>query len=58
VTGFVVERRDSNAMATRILELVRDPELRRRMGEAGRQVCKEKFELRTNVGRVIEMYGL
>jgi glycosyltransferase involved in cell wall biosynthesis len=58
VTGFVVERRDSAAMAARILELVRDPELRRRMGDAGRRVCHEKFELRINVGRVIEMYGL
>ena len=58
VTGFVVERRDAAAMAARILELLRDPKLRRRMGEAGRAVCREKFELRSNVARVIEMYGL
>lgn len=58
VTGFVVPRRDSAAMAARILELVRDPELRRRMGEAGRAVCREKFELSTNVGQVVKLYGL
>ena len=45
-------------MAARILELVRDLELRRRMGEAGRAVCREKFELSTNVAQVIKLYGL
>jgi len=58
VTGFVVEKRDTSAMASRILELVRDEALRRRMGEAGRQRVREKFLLRTNVAQVISMYGL
>jgi glycosyltransferase involved in cell wall biosynthesis len=56
VTGFVVERRDSRAMAERILQLVRDPELRRRMGEAGRRVCHEKFDLKKNVAQLIQLY--
>jgi len=58
VTGFVVDKRDSSAMARRILELVRDPDLRKRMGEAGREVCREKFNLKKNVGQLIGIYGL
>ena len=57
VTGFVVERRDVNAMADRILKLLRDPELRRRMGEAGREVCREKFNLKKNVAQLVAIYG-
>jgi glycosyltransferase involved in cell wall biosynthesis len=58
VTGFVVERRDSAAMAARILDLVRDADLRRRMGEAGRRVCEEKFNLKKNIGQLIGLYGI
>jgi L-malate glycosyltransferase len=55
-TGFLVPRRDTAAMAARILELVRDPELRRRMGDAGRDVCRYRFNLRENVEQLIQMY--
>ena len=58
VTGFVVERRDTGAMSARILELLRDPALRRRMGQAGLEVCREKFELKKNVAQLLEIYGL
>ena len=58
VTGFVVEKRDCSAMAHRILELVRDPELRKRMGEAGREVCRKKFNLKRNVGQLVGIYGI
>lgn len=37
VTGFVVPRRDPGAMATRLAELASDPDLRQRMGAAGRE---------------------
>jgi glycosyltransferase involved in cell wall biosynthesis len=57
-TGFLVERRDTAAMAARILELLRDPDLRRRMGEAGRRVAAEKFNHQSNVAQLIQLYGL
>jgi glycosyltransferase involved in cell wall biosynthesis len=57
-TGFLVERRDTAAMAGRILDLLRDPDLRRRMGEAGRRVVAEKFTHKTNVRQLIQLYGL
>jgi len=57
-SGFLVERRDTGAMAARILDLLRDPNLRRSMGEAGRRVAIEKFNHKTNVAQLISLYGL
>ena len=58
VTGFVVDRRDSAAMAARILDLLRDQDLRGRMGEAGRATVCEKFNLKHNVAQLIELYNI
>ena len=57
-TGYLVDRRDTSAMACRILELLRDPDLRRRMGEAGRQRAVEKFNHKTNVAQLVKLYGI
>ena len=43
VTGFLVDEGDVDAMADRIAELVKDVELRRRLGTAGREVVKDRF---------------
>ncbi|MGH9719940.1 MAG: glycosyltransferase family 4 protein [Bryobacteraceae bacterium] len=56
VTGFLVEKGDTPAMARQILQLLRDPGLRQRFGEAGRARCLARFELRANVAQVVEMY--
>lgn len=45
VEGFVVPVRDVEAMAEALVKLGRDPELRRRMGEAGRRRVMEEFTL-------------
>jgi glycosyltransferase involved in cell wall biosynthesis len=58
ITGFLVERRDVKSMAARILDLLRDPDLRRRMGDAGREVCGQKFNLKKNVAQLVEIYGI
>jgi glycosyltransferase involved in cell wall biosynthesis len=57
-TGYLVDRRDTAAMACRILELLRDPDLRRRMGEAGREVAREKFNHKKNVAQLVKLYGI
>lgn len=57
-TGFLVERGDAQAIADRILKLVADPELRSRMGRAGREVARERFDLVRNVEKVVGLYGL
>jgi len=58
LSGFLVPRRDTSAMAASILNLLRDPDLRRRMGQAGRRIATEKFNVKTNVGQVIQLYGI
>ncbi|HXU09646.1 MAG TPA: glycosyltransferase family 4 protein [Blastocatellia bacterium] len=57
-TGFVVERGNAAAIADRILRLVTDPALRERMGAAGRQAARTKFDLEQNAERVVELYGI
>lgn len=39
VTGFVVERKNPQAMADKIIELIKSPDLRISMGAAGRRGC-------------------
>lgn len=57
-TGYLVDRRDTAAMAKRILELLGDAALRRRMGEAGREVVLDKFNHKKNVAQLIKLYGI
>ena len=57
-TGFLVERGDSATMAARILELARDPHLRRRMGEAGRAHAEANFDIQKTTAQLMKVYGL
>jgi trehalose synthase len=43
VSGFLVDPDGRRTAAGRIVELLRDRDLRRRMGEAGRETVREKF---------------
>ena len=58
LTGHLVERGDSRAMSEKLLELLEDPMLRVRMGEAGRETVSAKFDLRKNVAQLISSYGI
>jgi glycosyltransferase involved in cell wall biosynthesis len=56
VSGFLVERGDVHGTAEKILLLLENPELRRQLGNAGSQITREKFNLRQNVAKLIELY--
>lgn len=58
VSGFLVHRGDTRAMAEKVLQLLQDGELRNRFGHAGQQIVQEKFNLRTNVAKLIDSYQL
>jgi glycosyltransferase involved in cell wall biosynthesis len=58
VSGYLVDRGDTEAMSQRVLELLDDRGLRIRMGEAGRATVKTKFNLQRNVSQLIEAYGV
>src|SRR5215831_4316373 len=56
-SGFIVERGDSAAMADRILRLSENRELRTRMGCVGAEAVRTRFDLSTNVKRLVDLYG-
>lgn len=56
VTGFVTRRRAPAEMAARIVELARDGELRRRMGEAGRRRVERQFRLEDQIQAFEDFY--
>ncbi|MEJ5378246.1 MAG: glycosyltransferase family 4 protein [bacterium] len=55
VNGFVVEPRDVEAMAARVIQLLRDPQLRSRMGEEGRKRVQD-FDIDHMVRKQEEFY--
>ena len=58
ITGFLVNRGDSSAMADTLTKLVRDPQLRAQMGAAGRAIAETEFDLALNVAQMIRLYGI
>lgn len=58
VSGFLVERGDTVTAAERLDRLAGDAELRRQLGEAGRAVVGQKFDLRRNVAQLLNVYGI
>jgi glycosyltransferase involved in cell wall biosynthesis len=57
-SGYLIERGDVDRLSEKILELVHDDAERQRMGEAGAQKVKDKFELSKNVAQLIASYGI
>ena len=55
-TGYVVRRRDSTAMAARIVELARSPDLRRQFGMAGRARALARFDLDRQAEAFVKLY--
>jgi len=56
VTGFLVPPRDAEGLANRILALLQDENLRKRMGAAGRRRIEEKFTIEKMVSETERLY--
>jgi len=56
VSGLLVPVGDRDAVAGAVLKLLHDPELRRKMGERGRAVTKQKFSLDLMAEKVAALY--
>ena len=56
VEGFVVNTRDVNDMAEKLLVLVQDPELRYKMGIAGRERILKEFTLEQQTQKFLNLY--
>ena len=57
-SGYVVDARDVEAIAEKILLLLNNRDLRERMGQAGYEIASARFDLRKNVKRVLGLYGI
>lgn len=57
VTGLLVEPGDAEVLAGAMHALARDPERRRRMGEAARATFEAKFASEVAVARYMELYS-
>jgi colanic acid/amylovoran biosynthesis glycosyltransferase len=56
-SGFLVPEKDSKLLAERIITLLQDKMLRQKMGEAGRQFVKEKYDIPVIVKQYNMCYG-
>jgi L-malate glycosyltransferase len=55
-SGFLVGSEDAEAMADRILRLLRDPELARQMGATGRETVRTRFSMDAMMNRLMGVY--
>ena len=55
-TGYIVPAGDDEAMASRIISLLRDPSRAAAMGRQGRRVVEEKFSCETQLAQTEELY--
>lgn len=56
-TGFVVPRRNPQAMAEKLAILARDPSLRQRMSEAGHLRASTHFRLQDQISAFVQLYS-
>ncbi len=56
VSGFLVEPESAEAAAARLLTLLRQPELARKMGDAGRRTAEERFTLQGMIEQLAAIY--
>ena len=55
VTGYCVNPYERNEFRQRLLYLIENPDVRKRMGEAGRRVCERKFTWESHVRRLLDL---
>lgn len=56
VNGYLVPVKDAVALADRVVRLLKDRELRHRMGREGRSLAERKFRVRGAANRYLEIY--
>jgi glycosyltransferase involved in cell wall biosynthesis len=57
ITGFVVRPADPQAIADAILRLIRDPSLRKSLGESGRERVLSRFSIDACAKAHLEAFG-
>jgi L-malate glycosyltransferase len=55
-TGYLVESDDDQTMANRLIELLNNEQKAEKLGETGRQIVIEKFSLKSQLEKTLELY--
>lgn len=55
VTGYCVNPHDRDELRQRLLHLIDHPDIGKRMGEAGRRICKRKFTWDNHVRKLLDL---
>ncbi len=55
-TGYLVQAEDDEALAARIIDLLRDPQRARAMGEKGRRLIEQNFSCAAQLARTEKLY--
>lgn len=58
VSGYLVNRGNTELMSERVLDLLKDAGARARMGQIGSEIVQTKFDLQKNVTQLIQSYGI
>jgi len=57
-TGFLVDKGDSKAIAARVLQILRNPEMAEQMGRRAREMVEKEFDIWKVANRTIEQYKM
>ena len=56
-TGYLVASGDDEAMAARLISLLREPQTAKAMGETGKRLVEQKFSCEAQLGHTEELYN-
>ena len=56
VNGYVVPKRNHEVLAARIIKLLKDKQLRERLGKTGRKILEEKYTKEIYAKKVCDVY--
>lgn len=54
--GFLVEPKNPENIAEKIILLLENPKLQKKMGQSGRKIAEEKFDIKKRVRKILSMY--
>lgn len=57
VNGFIIPLKDPEALASRIICLIRDKDLREKFGQVNRQIIEERNDWKKEMGKVERLYN-
>jgi glycosyltransferase involved in cell wall biosynthesis len=58
VNGFLIPPRDPAALAEAVIKLMRDPELREKMGERSREIVSSNYSIETIINKYFEFFEI